>query len=115
MKKFTAFGAAVLLGASFATSAFALEPTEYLRKGDQVIVVFENEGKLYCRRTADNFELCHGMEANADGSYKGKNMKHPDMPGFMTFDGTVVFSDTGLNIQGCVLGGICDAEEWTLK
>jgi hypothetical protein len=36
------------------------------------------------------------------------------MPGFMRFNGTVTFTETGLNIRGCALG-ICDAEDWVLK
>lgn len=115
MTNLTKIGAALALGVTMLGSAAFSQATEYLRKGDQVIVVFQHEGKLYCRRTADDFELCHGMEPQADGSWAGPNMKHPDMPKFMTFVGTVITNDTGLSIEGCVLGGICDAEEWTLK
>ena len=115
MKNMFKFGAALALGVSLLGTAAYSFPTEYLRKGDQLIVLFEHEGKLYCRRMSDEFELCHGMEKQADGSYAGPNMKHPDMPKFMTFKGTVVLNAGGLSIEGCVLGGVCDAEKWTLK
>ena len=45
--------------------------------------------------------------------WKG-NMKHPDMPGFMTFNGTVSGGGKTLNVKGCALGqSMCDAETWT--
>ncbi len=88
-------------------------PQSYLRKDTQEIVVFVNDGKLYCRRIADNFELCHGMEEQPDGSWTGDKMKHPDMPGFMTFNGTVTFREGELTIKGCAVGNsMCDSEVW---
>ncbi|MFC3117911.1 hypothetical protein ACFOHS_05095 [Jhaorihella thermophila] len=39
-------------------------------------------------------------------------MKHPDMPRWMSFNGTVTFSERGLRIKGCTLG-ICDSETWS--
>ena len=82
-----------------------------MRKGTQEIRVFTNEGRLFCRRASDGFEMCHGMTEQADGSWTGKGMRHPDMPGFMKFNGTVVFGAAGLNIRGCAVG-ICQAEDW---
>jgi hypothetical protein len=41
-------------------------------------------------------------------------MKHPDMPGFMTFNGTVTFGSNGLKIRGCAVG-VCQSEIWTNK
>ena len=57
--------------------------------------------------------MCHGMvQEGAD--WKGKAMKHPDMPGFMTFNGTVTITDTNLTIKGCAVGNsMCDTEVWT--
>jgi len=86
----------------------------YLRKGDQEINVHVVDNGLYCTRTSDNFEMCNGMIKYTDGSWRGKKMKHPDMPGFMTFNGTVTFTDAGLTIKGCAIG-ICQSEEWTKK
>lgn len=114
MKRFaTATVIAAIMASSFAQSVSAQGIT-YLRKGSQEIQVFTNNGRLFCRRTSDGFEMCHGMTEQADGSWKGKGMRHPDMPKFMKFNGTVVFSETGLNIKGCALG-ICDDEDWTKK
>jgi len=89
----------------------------YMRKGTQEVRVFTSKGKLYCRRTSDNFEMCHGMTKVSAGTYKGNKMKHPDMPKFMTFDGTVVIgSNKKLSIKGCMVGGaICANEIWDEK
>jgi uncharacterized protein (DUF2147 family) len=41
-------------------------------------------------------------------------MKHPSMPGFMTFNGSVSVSASSLSIKGCAVGqSMCDAETWT--
>ena len=86
----------------------------YLRKGTQKVKVFVSGGKLYCQRMSDKFEMCHGMTKSGN-KWVGSNMKHPDMPGFMTFNGTVVFKADSLDIQGCVIGqSLCDAETWKL-
>ncbi len=118
MKKAILAGAAVLLAAG-TVGAFAGAKVDqtYLRKGTQEIRVFTSKGKLYCRRTSDNFELCYGMEKQADGSWKGKHMRHPDMPKFMIFNGTVIIgSNDKLSIKGCAVGNsLCDSEIWDLK
>ncbi len=118
VRKPAILAAAAALAASAIAPAFAAGvkdgPMTFLRKGDQEIVVFVYEGKLYCRRTSDDYEMCNGMTEQPDGTWKGKRMKHPDMPGFMRFNGTVTFTEAGLNIRGCALG-ICDAEDWVLK
>ena len=84
----------------------------YIRKGDQQIDVQVKGDKLFCTRKSDGFELCNGMAKTGDYEWKGKKMKHPDMPGFMRFNGTVTFGSNGLKIKGCALG-MCDAEVWT--
>ena len=117
MKTIFATGLALAL-AGITTFATAQEVNKtYIRKGDQEIRVFTVDGKLFCRRTSDNFEMCHGMELAGASTYKGAKMKHPDMPKFMTFDGTVVIgSNKKLSIEGCMVGGaICDAEIWDEK
>lgn len=86
----------------------------YLRKGDQEINVVDKNGKLYCTRISDGYEMCNGMAIASDGSYQGKTMKHPDMPRFMTFNGTVVIASNGLKIKGCAVG-MCDSEVWQKK
>ena len=115
-KTIVAAVAAALAIAGAVASAQEVNKT-YIRKGSQEIRVFTSDGKLYCRRTSDNFELCHGMTKTGPGTYKGNKMKHPDMPKFMTFDGTVVIgSNKKLKIEGCMIGGaVCDAEIWDEK
>lgn len=96
-----------------AQSAMAQDST-WLREGTDTITVSVKGGKLYCTRASDGFEMCHGMTAQGPNTWSGPGMKHPDMPGFMTFAGTVVMGSKNLKIEGCVLGGaICDAEIWT--
>lgn len=102
---------AALVTIPFASTADA-QGVAYMRKDTQEIRVFTNDGKLFCRRVADGFEMCHGMAEQANGAWKGKGMRHPDMPGFMKFNGTVVFGEAGLSIQGCAVG-ICQSENWT--
>jgi len=46
-------------------------------------------------------------------AWKGK-MKHPSMPGWMTFNGTVTGGGSKLHVKGCALGqSMCDSETWT--
>ncbi len=110
---------AVTLGGMVATAAYAATTVNktYLRKGTQEVRVFTDGGKLYCRRTSDNFEMCHGMEQQADGSWTGDSMKHPDMPKFMTFNGTVIIgTNKKLSIKGCAAGNaLCAKEVWDEK
>ncbi|MEE9432666.1 MAG: hypothetical protein V3V15_00315 [Sphingorhabdus sp.] len=108
-----AAGAAMLL----ATPAIASDPSgTYKRKNGDTVRVFLSKGKLYCRITKGkkkNFEMCHGMAKTATGYY-GKKMKHPGMPGFMTFNGTVTYNATSLSIKGCAMGkSMCDKEKWS--
>lgn len=90
----------------------------YVRKGDQDIAVVIKDGKLFCTRVSDGYEMCNGMEKSADGAWRGGQMKHPDMPGFMRFNGTVTFLPSDkpkeLTIKGCALG-MCDSETWAKK
>jgi uncharacterized protein (DUF2147 family) len=116
MKKMT-IAAIALVATSTVLGGFAASAQEvnktYLRKGDQVIRVFTVEGKLFCRRVSDEFEMCNGMDLSSTSTYEGPNMKHPDMPSFMTFVGTAVLgSNKKMSIQGCVAGGICAKEVW---
>lgn len=110
-----AMKAAVLAmaGLGIAAPAALAETTQWLREGSDIINVTVKGGKLFCTRASDGFEMCHGMSSQGGGTWSGPNMKHPDMPGFMTFNGTVVIGSSKLKIEGCVLGGsICDAEIW---
>ncbi|MEE9388355.1 MAG: hypothetical protein V3U96_07075 [Paracoccaceae bacterium] len=111
MKSTNLIGAAALFAmAAFATTAQA-ESVEYLRKGSQIVTVSNDGGTLSCLRVSDGFEMCNGMVKQENGSWTGKNMRHPAMPKFMKFNGTVIFTEAGLNIRGCAMG-ICKAEDW---
>jgi len=114
--------AAALSFTAFSVTAQEMNDT-YMRAASktdstlQEVAVFTHDGKLYCRRLSDMFEMCYGMEKQANGSYTGKNMRHPMMGKSIAFDGTVVFNaDNSLNIKGCQFGGLfCDSEHWTKK
>ena len=98
-----------------AASATAATADTYMRKGSQAINVAVKGGKLYCTRQSDGFEMCNGM-TKSGSSYTGGGMKHPDMPGFMTFNGTVTMNGSNLNIKGCAIGqSMCDSETWSKK
>lgn len=103
------------LAATMAMAATAHAEGTYMRKGDQAIKVAVKGGKLYCTRASDGFEMCNGM-AKSGGGWAGGSMKHPDMPGFMTFNGKVSMSGSSLTIRGCAVGeSMCDSETWTKK
>lgn len=108
MKKTITLAAAALMTAGVASA------DTYMRNGNEEITVEEKGGLLYCTRVSDGFEMCNGMKKRDDGTFGGRTMKHPDMPGFMTFNGTVVFEETQLKIKGCAVG-ICDSENWAKK
>ncbi len=87
------------------------------KKGQDIRVEFR-DGLMYCTiinrkkksgKPKKDFEMCHGMKAEGD-AWKGKKMKHPEMPKFMTFKGTVTVEGDVLKIKGCA--GICDSEKW---
>ena len=90
----------------------AAETTQWLREGSQVITVTDDGGKLMCTRASDGFEMCNGMTSTGAGTWGGPKMKHPDMPGFMTFNGTVTVDGDSLSIKGCAVK-VCDSETWT--
>ena len=101
--------AAGLIGGSLSAAAQGV----YLRKGAEKINVAIKGGRLFCTRASDGFEMCHGM-ARSGKTWTGSNMKHPDMPGFMTFNGTVTIGAKALSIKGCAIGqSMCDAETWS--
>lgn len=108
----TALGAATALLALAAVPATA---DTYMRKGDQAIDVAVKGGKLFCTRASDGFEMCNGMSKSGN-AWTGGGMKHPDMPGFMSFNGTVTMTASSLTIKGCAVGqSMCDSETWKKK
>lgn len=92
---------------------------EYTRPNGDTLVVTDCEGLLCAHMSSGDktgLEMLHGMTVSAPNEWRGNGMKHPDMPGFMTFGGTVTASGDTLNVRGCVLGGaFCDAEVWTRR
>ena len=58
--------------------------------------------------------MYHGMAKSGEDSWQGSEMKHPEMPAIMTFNGTVAVQGNILNIKGCVIGqNMCAEEKWT--
>ncbi len=100
------------LAACAVLTATAATAEIYIRNGEEQVDVSERGGKLFCTRLSDGYEMCNGMTRSDDGAWRGKKMKHPDMPRWMSFNGTVTFQDSGLRIKGCALG-LCDSETWT--
>jgi uncharacterized protein (DUF2147 family) len=107
------FGLGVAAPAAHAAEAVG----DYKRPNGDAARVSVNDGKLYCKITSGaqaGFEMCHGMEKTGANVWQGANMKHPTMPGMMTFNGTVTVTASGLSIKGCAVGqSMCDAETWT--
>lgn len=101
-------GAALMLSSTVALADTYIRPH---KKGDQEINVSITDGTLWCTRVSDGFEMCNGMTENEDHTWGGSNMRHPDMPKWMKFKGTVYFLEAGLKIKGCAI--ICDSEDWT--
>lgn len=89
----------------------------YTRPNGDTLEVADCEGQLCAHMTGGDktgLEMLHGMESTGPNEWRGNQMKHPDMPGFMTFGGSVTASGDTLNVRGCMLGGaFCDAEIWT--
>lgn len=88
----------------------------YKRPNGETAQVTVEGGKLYCKimhGVAEGFEMCNGMALANGDSWQGRSMKHPEMPDFMTFTGTVTRTDIGLAVKGCAVGqSMCDLEKW---
>lgn len=70
-------------------------------------------GKIIAGQPA-GFEMFHGMTKVGPMQWQGSEMKHPSMPAFMTFNGTVTLSGNILKVKGCAVGqSMCDEETWT--
>ena len=116
MKGFHRFALGLVLAGFAASPALARDPSGVYKRpnGDQVRV-WVADGMLYCRIESGKrpgFEMCHGMAPQGEAWF-GKHMKHPSMPGFMTFNGTVTSDQKTLKIKGCAMGNaMCDAEVW---
>ncbi len=104
---------ALVTGVSFGTMAQAEVIGTYLRNGEEPISARIDDGLLYCTRISDGFEMCNGMVEQDDGSWNGDKMKNPDMPGFMSFNGTIRFAEGEMQLQGCLAGkSMCKSLSW---
>jgi uncharacterized protein (DUF2147 family) len=100
------------------TAASAADVTgSWKRPNGDGVDVYSCGGKLCGKITSGSqkgFEMLHGMAKTGASTWQGSNMKHPDMPGVMTFNGTVTQSGERLEVKGCAIGqSLCDAEQWT--
>jgi uncharacterized protein (DUF2147 family) len=109
---------AVSLGLGLAAAPALAAPPDgaYARPNGTTAKVWTCGGKLCAKVVEKNFDMfLSGITPAGEGKWKG-DMKHPDMPGFMTFNGTVSQTAKGLNVQGCAVGqSMCDSEDWTRK
>lgn len=113
----TAFVAALI---GMAQPAGAAEPNgTWVRPNGEVAQISQRGGHLYCKIVtgkSPGFEMCNGMAKTGEDTWQGSAMKHPEMPGFMTFNGTVTVQAASLSIKGCAIGQMmCDAETWKRK
>lgn len=115
-KRHTLFLTACAACTAFAAPATADPTGRYTRKNGDVVQISVSSGKLYCRIVSGSqpgFEMCHGM-SRSGSAWAGDAMRHPDMPGFMTFNGTVTGGGSSISIKGCAIGqSMCDSETWT--
>ena len=107
-----------LIGLTQAAGAVEAAGT-WVRPNGEIAQVSQRGGHLFCKIVtgkSPGFEMCHGMTKSGDDTWQGSAMKHPEMPGFMTFNGTVTVQAASLTIKGCAIGqSMCDAETWTRK
>jgi uncharacterized protein (DUF2147 family) len=107
------------LGAASPASAQTMADIlgNYTRPNGDSVLVADCNGLLCGHLTSGNktgMEMLHGMESATPGEWRGNRMKHPSMPGFMTFNGTVTVVEGNLSVRGCAIGeAFCDAEIWT--
>lgn len=113
-------GAIMLTGA--ATSAQAADPTgTWMRPSTGTVVKFYNCGANLCAKITavkDKAKqgtvgtvIMTGAAKSGDNTWKGDLLNTDDG---QTYSGVVTLSGGGLNLQGCVLGGIvCKGETWS--
>jgi uncharacterized protein (DUF2147 family) len=88
---------------------------KWKRPNGSIAKVWQCDGGM-CGAVIDGkmkgFVMFKGIKKSGD-VWKG-DMKHPGMPGFMTFNGTVkMIGNDKLKVQGCAIGNsMCDAETW---
>ncbi len=103
------FIAAAAVTAFVSTTAMAGVAGKYKRpNGKGATVSMCAGGGL--RAVAANGTVMFRCAKKSGSKWKSKTMKHPEFPG--TFNGTIVRTKKGLNVEGC-FGFICPAENWT--
>lgn len=96
-----------------ATSAQAELMGTYVRDDGEPMSLHTEDGLLYCTQISNGYEMCNGMEQQADGTWQGDKLKNPDMPRFMKFSGTITFGEGEVNLEGCTMGGsMCKSKVW---
>ncbi len=87
----------------------------YLRNGNEPVRVYTTEGKLFCTRVSDGFEICNGMEAQGNNTYQGSRLKNPDGPRWISARGTITVGETEMALEGCMMGGaVCKSMTWPI-
>lgn len=113
MSRLWAAALAFSITAAFSVPAFAGPYGQWKRPNGTTAKVYNCGGKLCGKVVQTNFEMFHGMSKTGTTKWQGSKMKHPDMPGFMTFNGTVTLSGNKMTVKGCAIGSVfCDAETW---
>jgi len=112
------FIATILTSTIAISTGAAADPTgSWKRPNGDAVEVYMCGGKLCGKITSGSqigFEMLHGMSKTGGSTWQGANMKHPDMPSVMTFNGTATQSGDRLEVKGCAIGeSLCDAEQWT--
>ncbi|MFZ1774816.1 MAG: DUF2147 domain-containing protein [Rhizobiaceae bacterium] len=116
--KNTAFGLVIAgISALYAGQAFAAGADGgWTRPDGTKVTVSGGAGKLYGKLTSGpkaGMEMFNGMAPAGANKWQGGAMKHPDMPGFMKFNGTVTLNGNSLSVKGCAVGqSMCDSETW---
>jgi uncharacterized protein (DUF2147 family) len=117
MKKTALVVLAISVVGLWSGSAGADPAGDWKRPNGEIAQFYKCEGKLCCKiveGASPGFEMCHGMTQTGPDEWQGQGMKHPEMPGFMTFNGTVKLGGPTLDIKGCALGqAFCASETWT--
>ncbi len=88
----------------------------YLRDGTEPVRVFIENGRLYCTRVEDGFEICNGMESAGENMWQGDGLKNPDGPRWVSARGTITVSQNEMALEGCMMGGaICKSMTWPVQ
>ncbi len=111
LKKSLFITTAMTLAISFTAAAANAGVTgNWKRKGNQPVKIWKC-GKGLCAQSGGT-RMFNGIRKTGKNTWKG-SMKHPDMPGFMTFNGTVKYTGSSVKVQGCMVGGsMCQSETW---